>query len=110
MGHALVLQHTFTSATMSTATTSATSLATPLDTDDIAGISVLYPNASFAQTGSISGQIASGGSGLHLESVVAIRAGSGAISALTNPDGTYEIDGVPPGEYLVYAHALPPDA
>ncbi len=110
MGHALGMQHTFTSATMSTATTSATSLATPLDADDIAGISVLYPNGNFAQTGSISGQITSGGNGVHLESVVAIRAGSGAISALTNPDGTYEIDGVPPGEYLVYAHALPPDA
>jgi uncharacterized protein (TIGR03437 family) len=110
MGHALGLQHTFTSATMSTATTSATSLANPLDADDVAGISVLYPNANFAQTGSISGQITSGGSGVHLESVVAIRAGAGAISALTNPDGTYEIDGIPPGDYYVYAHALPPDA
>lgn len=110
MGHALGLQHTFTSATMSTATTSATSQANPLDADDIAGISVLYPNANFAQTGSISGQITSGGNGVHLESVVAIRAGTGAVSALTNPDGTYEIDGVPPGQYYVYAHALPPDA
>jgi uncharacterized protein (TIGR03437 family) len=110
MGHALGLQHTFTSATMSTATTSATSLANPLDVDDVAGISVLYPNANFAQTGSISGQITSGGNGVHLESVVAIRAGAGAVSALTNPDGTYEIDGVPPGQYYVYAHALPPDA
>jgi uncharacterized protein (TIGR03437 family) len=110
MGHALGLQHTFTSATMSTATTSATSLTNPLDTDDIAGISVLYPNANFAQTGSISGQITSAGSGVHLESVVAIRAGMGAVSTLTNPDGTYEIDGVPPGQYYVYAHALPPDA
>ena len=110
MGHALGLQHTFTSATMSTATTSATSLMNPLDVDDIAGISVLYPNANFARTGSISGQITSAGSGVHLESVVAIRAGAGAVSALTNPDGTYEIDGVPPGQYYVYAHALPPDA
>jgi uncharacterized protein (TIGR03437 family) len=110
MGHALGLQHTFTSATMSTATTSATSLSNPLDIDDIAGISVLYPNANFAQTGSIGGQITSGGNGVHLESVVAIRAGAGAVSTLTNPDGTYEIDGVPPGEYYVYAHALPPDA
>jgi len=110
MGHSLGLQHTFTSATMSTATTSATSLVNPLDVDDVAGISVLYPNANFAQTGSISGQITSAGNGVHLESVVAIRAGVGAISTLTNPDGTYEIDGVPPGEYYVYAHALPPDA
>jgi uncharacterized protein (TIGR03437 family) len=110
MGHALGLQHTFTSATMSTATTSATSLVNPLDVDDVAGISVLYPNANFALTGSISGQITSAGGGVHLESVVAIRAGAGAVSALTNPDGTYEIDGVPPGQYYVYAHALPPDA
>jgi uncharacterized protein (TIGR03437 family) len=110
MGHALGLQHTFTSATMSTATTSATSLVNPLDVDDVAGISVLYPNANFALTGSIAGQITSAGNGVHLESVVAIRAGAGAISTLTNPDGTYEIDGVPPGQYYVYAHALPPDA
>ncbi len=110
MGHALGLQHTFTSAVMSTLTTAATSLSSPLDVDDIAAISTLYPNANFAQTGSISGQITSSGSGVHLESVVAIREGVGAISALTNPDGTYEIDGVPPGQYYVYAHALPPDA
>jgi len=110
MGHALGLQHTFTSAVMSTLTTAATSLANPLDVDDVAAISTLYPNANLAQTGSISGQITSNGSGVHLESVVAIRAGAGAISALTNPDGTYEIDGVPPGQYYVYAHALPPDA
>ncbi len=110
MGHALGLQHTFTSSVMSTATTSATSLMAPLDADDIAGISTLYPNANLAQTGSISGRITSGGSGVHLESVVAIRAGAGAVSTLTNPDGTYEIDGVPPGQYKVYAHALPPDA
>ena len=110
MGHALGLQHTFTSATMSVATTSATSLMNPLDVDDVAGISSLYPNASFALTGSISGRITSGGGGVHLESVVAIRVGAGAVSALTNPDGTYEIDGIPPGTYYVYAHALPPDA
>lgn len=110
MGHALGLQHTFTSSAMSTATTRATSLATPIEADDIAGLSVLYPNAGFAQTGSISGRITSNGNGLHMESVVAISPGGNAISALTNPDGTYEIDGIPQGQYFVYAHALPPDA
>ncbi len=110
MGHALGLQHTFTSSTMSTATTASTSRSNPLDLDDIAGISVLYPNGSLASTGSIKGRITSGGSGLHLESVVAIRAGTAAVSAFTNPDGSYEIDAVPPGQYYVYAHALPPDA
>ena len=110
MGHALGLQHTFTSSTMSTATTRSTSLANPLDVDDVAGISSLYPNANFAQTGSITGRITGSGNGVHLESVVAIRAGAGAVSTLTNPDGTYEIDGIPQGQYFVYAHALPPDA
>lgn len=110
MGHALGLQHTFTSATMSTATTRATTLSHPVDADDIAAVSVLYPNASFSKLGSISGRITSGGSGVALSSVVAIRAGGSAVSALTNPDGTYRIDGVPPGQYFVYAHPLPPDA
>ena len=110
MGHALGLQHTFTSSTMSTATTRSTSLMNPLDTDDVAGISVLYPNANFARNGTITGRITSGGNGVHLASVVAIRSGAGAISAFTNPDGSFRIDGVPPGQYYVYAHPLPPDA
>jgi uncharacterized protein (TIGR03437 family) len=110
MGHALGLQHTFTSATMSQATTQATTVSHPLDADDIAGLSVLYPAASFSQFGTITGQVTSGGKGLHLSSVVAIHPGWGAVSALTNPDGTFQIQGVPPGQYFVYAHTLPPDA
>jgi uncharacterized protein (TIGR03437 family) len=110
MGHSLGLQHTFTSSTMSQATTRATNLSHPLDNDDIAGISVLYPNANFAQFGSISGRVTAGGQGVHMASVVAIRPGSGAVSALTSPDGSFRIDGIPPGQYFLYAHALPPDA
>lgn len=110
MGHALGLQHTFTSSTMSQATTRATTIAHPLDSDDIAGISTLYPNAGAQAFGSISGQVTSGGQGIHLASVVAIRAGAGAVSALTSTDGSYRIDGVPPGQYQVYVHSLPPDA
>jgi hypothetical protein len=109
MGHALGLQHTFTSSTMSQATTRATTLSHPIDADDVAGISVLYPNAAFAQYGSITGRVTNGANGVHLSSVVAIRSGGSAVSAFTNPDGTYRIDGIPPGQYLVYAHSLPPD-
>jgi uncharacterized protein (TIGR03437 family) len=110
MGHALGLQHTFTSSTMSQATTRATTLSHPIDADDVAGISVLYPNAAFSQFGSIAGRITSGANGVHLSSVVAIRAGGSAVSAFTKQDGTYRIDGIPPGQYFVYAHPLPPDA
>ncbi|HEX4276752.1 MAG TPA: IPT/TIG domain-containing protein [Bryobacteraceae bacterium] len=110
LGHALGLQHTFTSSTMSQATTRATTLSHPIDNDDIAGISTLYPTAKYAQFGSISGRITAGGQGVHMASVVAIRAGEGAVSAVTNPDGTYRIDGIPPGPHFVYVHTMPPDA
>ncbi len=110
MGHALGLQHTFTSATMSQATTRATTLTHPLGADDIAGISTLYPNLGLKQFGSITGRITAGGQPVHLASVVAIQAGADAVSAVTNPDGTFRMDGVPPGQYYVYAHTMPPDA
>jgi hypothetical protein len=110
LGHSLGLQHTFTSATMSQATTRATNLTHPLGADDVAAISVLYPNANISQSGSITGRITAGGNPVHLASVVAIRSGGDAVSAVTNPDGTYRIDGIPPGLYLVYVHTMPPDA
>jgi hypothetical protein len=110
LGHALGLQHTFTASSMSQATTRATTVTHPIAADDIAGLSALYPNANFAQFGSIAGQITAGAGGVHLASVVAIPVGGDAVSAFTNPDGTYRIDGVPPGQYNVYVHTLPPDA
>jgi uncharacterized protein (TIGR03437 family) len=113
MGHALGLQHTFTAGVMSTeAAGRATSLYAPLTADDFAGLSYLYPGRSFSQsTGGISGRVAlPSGQGLHLASVVAIRPAGGAISALTDPDGRYRIDGIPPGSYLVYAHPVPAPA
>jgi uncharacterized protein (TIGR03437 family) len=108
-GHALGLQHTFTSSVMSVEVTRASTKARPLGTDDIAGISLLYPTPDFAgRYGSISGRIATGDGGVHLASVVALPTGGQAVSALTNPDGTYRIDGLRPGQYYVYVHALPP--
>jgi uncharacterized protein (TIGR03437 family) len=110
IGHALGLQHTFTSASMSQATTSATTATHPVSADDVAGVSVLYPNANFAKFGSIAGTITAGGKPIHLASVVAIQNGADAVSAVTNPDGSFRMDGVPPGQYLVYVHTMPPDA
>ena len=113
-GHALGLQHTFTSAVMSTAITRATTRGLPLAADDVAGISLLYPAGGYAAaTGSIAGQVTVGGvgrnvSGINLASVVALSTSGVAISGMTHPDGTYRIDGVPPGQYYVYVHPLPP--
>lgn len=109
LGHALGLQHTFTSSVMSVEVTRASTKARPLGNDDIAGLSLLYPTPDFAAGyGSISGRVTLGDNGVHLASVVALPAGGQAVSALANPDGTYRIDGLRPGQYYVYVHALPP--
>jgi uncharacterized protein (TIGR03437 family) len=109
LGHALGLQHTLTSSVMSTEITRATTKAKPLAADDMAGISLLYPAASFAaSTGTITGQVTLFGQGINLASVVALSPQGGAISTLTNPDGTYRIEGLPPGQYFLYVHPLPP--
>ena len=110
IGHALGLQHTYTSSAMSVLVTNATSTAEPLDTDDIAGLSLLYPRNFGANTGSITGTVTAGGNGVHMAYVAVLQANAPSISALTNPDGTYEIDGIPPGTYFVYVNPLPVDA
>lgn len=108
-GHALGLQHTLTSSVMATEITRATTKASPIAPDDIAGLAVLYSSAAFrAGTGSISGSVLLGGNGVALASVVALSPDGFAVSALTNPDGSYRIKGLAPGRYYVYAHPLPP--
>jgi hypothetical protein len=113
-GHTLGLQHTLASSVMSTYNTTASTKASPLGADDIAGISLLYPAANYLSTvGSISGKVTLNGKGVNLASVVAIAPNSPAIATLTNPDGTYQINGIPTGtnggglEYYVYVHPLP---
>ena len=108
-GHTLGLQHTLTSSVMSTQVTSTSSRATPLGVDDVAAISLLYPADGYlASIGSITGRVSLNGTGVNLASVVAIPTSGPAISSLTNPDGSFDISGIPPGYYYVYAHPLPP--
>src|SRR5258708_36264683 len=109
-GHTLGLQHTLTSSVMSTLVTSPATKSQPLGLDDIAGISLLYPTPDYLATvGSISRRVTlTNGNGVNLASVVAICSSSPAISTLTNPDGSYQINGVPPGQYFIYVHPLPP--
>jgi len=112
-GHTLGLQHTLASSVMSTYNTSASSKANPLGADDIAGISLLYPAGNYLSTvGSISGKVTLNGKAVNLASVVAISPSNPAITTLSNPDGTYQINGIPTGqaglEYYVYVSPLPP--
>jgi hypothetical protein len=108
-GHTLGLQHSTVSATMSTSTTRGTTKALPLAPDDIAGISLLYPTGSYAaSTGSITGQVLLNGKAVNMASVVALSVNGTSIGTLSNPDGSYRIDGIPPGDYYVYTQPLPP--
>ncbi len=108
-GHALGLQHSFTSGVMSTQVTRSTGKSKPLTADDVAGLSVLYPRGFAQNTGSISGRVTMGGNGVNMASVVAVAPNGAAISAITNPDGTYTIEGLPLQRgYFVYVHPLPP--
>ncbi|MGP0075181.1 MAG: matrixin family metalloprotease [Bryobacteraceae bacterium] len=108
-GHSMGLQHTLASSVMSTIDTSASTKASPLGADDVAGISLLYPSANYlSSVGSISGIVTMNGTGVNLASVVAISSSSQAVATLTNPDGTYQINGIAPGLYYVYVHPLPP--
>jgi hypothetical protein len=109
-GHTVGLQHTLTSSVMSTAVTSASTKASPLGPDDIAAVSLLYPANGYAATvGGISGKVSlPNGNGVGLASVVAISTSNAPISTLTNPDGTFELDGLPPQQYYLYVHPLPP--
>jgi hypothetical protein len=43
-----------------------------------------------------------------MASVVALRPSAAAISTMTNPDGTYRLEGLPPDTYFVYVHPIPP--
>jgi uncharacterized protein (TIGR03437 family) len=111
-GHALGLQHTWTASAMSQDVIRNTSRARPLDADDIASFSELYGAPGWTQNyGTLSGRVSyTGGAGVAMASVVAIPLVGPAVSTLTNPDGTWEIDGLPPNSYLIYVHPLPPDA
>jgi len=109
LGHTAGLQHTWTSSVMSTEITRAMTKTHPLGADDIAAISMLYPAAGWtAGFGSITGQVSLGGQGVSLASVVALTTNGEAVSTLTNPDGTYELDGLSAGAYQVYVHPVPP--
>ncbi|MEO8370330.1 MAG: matrixin family metalloprotease [Candidatus Solibacter sp.] len=112
VGHALGLQHTWTGSAMSQDVLRNTSRAKPFDADDVAAINMLYGAAGWQNNfGSMAGTVRfANGTPVTLASVVAVSPTGAAVSSLTNPDGTYRIDGIPAGNYLLYVHPLPPDA
>jgi Matrixin len=88
-----------------------------LSWDDVAGISMIYPKSPRdLPTGTISGTVRLGASGIfgahvYAESTTGDEGYGGnirksPIGALTRPDGTYTIQGLPPDSYIVTAEPL----
>lgn len=80
-----------------------------LQTDDMAGISELYPASSFSQaTSSINGRITKNGSGVFGAHAVAVHLQTGQVVGgfALNESGEYVIAGLSPGAYLVRVEPL----
>ncbi|MFQ5670067.1 MAG: carboxypeptidase regulatory-like domain-containing protein [Acidobacteriota bacterium] len=74
-----------------------------LKEDDIAGLRFLYPDGVVTGTGTISGAVTRGGTGLKGVLVEAFQNGAFVASAITEPAGSYKIERLPPGAYQVRA-------
>lgn len=80
-----------------------------LKADDIAGISDLYPDGSFAtSTGSISGRVTRDGQPIFGAHVVAFDPATGSMVATfsLNAQGEFSIDGLPPGPRVIRVEPL----
>ncbi|HEV8132611.1 MAG TPA: matrixin family metalloprotease [Acidobacteriota bacterium] len=103
-GHSISADHTAVqSATMFQSSGELEFFQRTLDFDDIAFVSTAYPT-SIHPFGSISGKVLSGSTPVFGAHVVAYDASKNIyVSGVSLRDGSYFIDGLPPGNYLIYA-------
>ncbi len=109
IGHFLGLDHTsLLSSVMFPTLTDGASYARTLSADDIAGISTIYPSASFATKGSLTGTVRTTGNvAVYGAIVTAVNSnGQPVASAITDTTGKYTIAGLDAGSYTVYAEPL----
>jgi len=107
-GHAIGMDHeAILGATMYYAASAGSTYFRTLHADDMAGVAALYPAPDKErETGTIRGVVdvagRSNNRGVH---VIAIDAESGEVVAgkMSEPDGTYVLDALPPGSYHVVA-------
>ncbi len=79
-----------------------------LDSDDVIAITELYPKAERGEAGaSLVGRVTGDAGPIFAAQVVALNtAGEPVATALTDQQGNFTIDGVPPGAYRLYAEPL----
>jgi uncharacterized protein (TIGR03437 family) len=82
-----------------------------LDSDDQIAASVIYPSSGFASsTGVIRGRVVDNNGAVIFGAHVAAVNANGVVvaGAISQPDGGYSIQGLPPDNYTVYAEPLDP--
>jgi uncharacterized protein (TIGR03437 family) len=113
VGHAIGISHSpHAASTMFPRTGPGSTLARSLSTDDQIAASVIYPSPIFASTtGNITGRVRdNNGAPIFGAHVVAVDANGIVITGvLSQPDGTYSIQGLSPGNYTIYAEPLDAD-
>lgn len=112
IGHVIGLNHTpIGGATMYPRTIAGRTQSRTLAPDDMIAASVAYPAPGFlAATGTMRGQIVDSSNAVVFgANVVAVDTnGNVTACALSQPDGSYSIQGLPPANYTVYAEPLDP--
>jgi hypothetical protein len=109
IGHMLGLDHSgLVRATMAPFTDQGDDHQRTPESDDRIGATLLYPEGDvLARAGSLAGRITLDGRHVFLAHVVATSIdGPVVAAALSAPDGSYRIDGLPPGTYVVHAERL----
>ncbi|MGE0126887.1 MAG: matrixin family metalloprotease [Blastocatellales bacterium] len=110
IGHILGLSHTpIGGATMFPRTGVGRLRGRTLESDDAVAVSAVYPAAGFeSSTGTIRGRVAdNNGAAIFGAHVAVVDANGNTITgALSQTDGSYSIQGLPPGNYTVYAEPL----
>ena len=109
IGHLLGLEHSpLARATMAPFTRAGEASGRTLEEDDRIGAALLYPAPGFlAGRGWLEGEVTLDGVAVFLGHVVATAIDGPVVAgALTEPDGSYRIGGLPPGVYLVHAEPL----
>jgi hypothetical protein len=108
VGHFLGLDHSaILSATMFPRVGTGVSLPRVLSVDDVAGVSSIYPTASYLSKGSITGTVRLSNTAVYGAIVVAVNAsGQPVAHGVSDPQGNYTIAGLDAGTYTVYAEPM----
>ncbi|HEX9985257.1 MAG TPA: matrixin family metalloprotease [Thermoanaerobaculia bacterium] len=81
-----------------------------LDSDDRIAVSTIYPKNDFdptLATGTLQGRVSGDSGGVFAAQVVAVNEfGQPVATALTSATGDFELRGIPPGDYRIYAEPL----